>query len=140
MESQLSSSKASLFVITWLSRARLSPEVTARMASMMRTREEPEIVLELFLRVAFAQAPPNRKPGWTSILLLDSVQGAWPLYQQSPNLGRGSFFNTLLLRSTLEMVSEKEGPLDSDTFSGIHKRRNYEEEDPKGLDFLRMID
>ena len=55
MEGQLSSSKASasLFVITWLSRARLSPEVTARVASMMRTREEPDIVLELFLRVAF---------------------------------------------------------------------------------------
>ena len=87
----------------------------------MRTREEPEIVLELFLRVAFAQAAPNRKPGWTSILLLDCVQGAWPLYQQSPNLGRGSFFYTLHLRSTLEMVSEKEGPLDSDTFSGLHK-------------------
>ena len=82
--------KASLFVTTWLSRARLSPEVTARVASMMRTREEPEFVLELFLRVAFVQAPPNRKPGRTSILLLDSVQGAWPLYQQSPNLGRGS--------------------------------------------------
>ena len=39
------------------------------------------------------------------------------------------FFNTLHLRSTLEMVSEKEGPLDSDT-SGLHKWWNYDEEDP----------
>ena len=50
--------KVLLFVITWLSRARLSPEVTARVASMMRTREEPEIVLELFIEVAFIQDHP----------------------------------------------------------------------------------
>ena len=73
----------------------------------------------IIYRSCLYSGPPNRKPGWTSILLLDCVQGACPLYQQSPNLGRGSFFYTLHLRSTLEMVSKKEGPLDSDTFSGI---------------------
>ena len=99
MEGQLSSSKASasLFVITWLSRARLSPEVTARVASMMRTREEPEIVLELFLRVAFAQAPPNRKPGRTSILLLDSVQGACPSLSTVTKPWAWEFFLTLYI-------------------------------------------
>ena len=101
--------KVSLLVITWLSRARLSPEVTARVARMMRTREEPEVVLELFLRVAFVQAPPNRKPGWTSILLLESVQGAWPLYQQSPNLGRGSFLTLYICAQHWRWCQRKRG-------------------------------
>ena len=101
--------KISLIDTAWLSSARLSPEVTARVASMMRTREEPEVVLELFLRVAFVQAPPNRKPGWTSILLLESVQGAWPLYQQSPNLGRGSFLTLYICAQHWRWCQRKRG-------------------------------
>ena len=98
----------------------MSPEVTARVASMMRTREEPEIVLDLFLRVAFAQAPPNRKPGRTSILLLQCVQGACPSLSTVTKPWTWEFFNTLHLRSTQEMVSEKEGSFDSNTFSGTY--------------------